>query len=336
MSYAYDCGSTPCTVDSALDYTTFHHLEITNKSSDNYTQVYIGVWMDVDIGNFSDDYVGSDTIRGLGFVYNGDVNDETTSGYGTNPPALGTVFLDNGQIGKATNFIAYNNDFSVQGNPENPVQYYNYMRSRWKDGTTLVSNGTNGYGTNGPVTSAIYPGDPGFCGGSGDGGWSEVSAGNAPFDRRYLQSFGPFDLAAGDKVELDYAVIWARGFYNDNLGSVCDLKIATDAVNTFWQAQSRGCFNIVLGKEDKEETKLGWGIYPNPNQGQFTVEFEQVLTAKASLILYDIAGRPVHEQSLSSANRRFEIDTENLAEGVYIVRIAGDKLAMTRKMVLQR
>lgn len=337
MSYAYDCGSTPCTPDSALDYTTFHHLEITNKSSNNYTQVYIGVWLDVDIGNFSDDYVGSDTSLGLGFAYNGAPTDPTAYGYGTNPPAMGTIFLDNGKIGKSTNFMYYENDFSLRGNPESAVHYYNYMRSIWKDGSPLMNNGSNGFpGTGtGPVVSSIYPGDPGFCGGTGNGGWSEVSAGNTPFDRRFLQSFGPFDLAVGEKIDLDYAVVWARGYYNDNLGSVCELKTAAAAVDSFWHAQSRGCFNIVLNQEEELEAKVGWGIYPNPNQGRFVVEFENALRSQANLTVYDIAGRPVHQQSLSAANRRFEVATQNLAAGVYIVRVNGDNLQLTRKMILR-
>lgn len=337
LSYAYDCGSTPCAPDSALDYTTFHHLEITNKSTTDYQQVYIGIWLDVDVGYFADDYMGSDSTLGLGFAYNGDPIDETASGYGANPPAMGLMFLDNGQIGKATNFMSYNNDFSLIGNPEAPVHYYNYMRSKWKDGSHLVNNGSNGYSGSGsgPATDWMYPGDPGFCGGAG-GGWSEVSAGNSPFDRRFMLSFGPFDVASGETVDLDYVVLWARGYYNDNLGSVCELKNSAMAIDSFWQAQNHGCFNIVLDKEEAVETQLGWGIYPNPNQGRFAVEFEEVLRQEASLTVYDIAGRPVHQQALSAANRRFEIGTENLAEGVYIVRITGKNLFLTRKMVLRR
>ena len=48
-------------------------------------------WSNPDLGNAADDYVGCDTLLSLGFVYNGDNNDET--GYGTPPPAAGYDFF---------------------------------------------------------------------------------------------------------------------------------------------------------------------------------------------------------------------------------------------------
>ncbi len=53
----------------------------------------LGYWTDPDLGNASDDYVGTDTTLDMIYVYNGDNEDEGSDGYGTAPPALGISFL---------------------------------------------------------------------------------------------------------------------------------------------------------------------------------------------------------------------------------------------------
>ncbi|MBK7968925.1 MAG: hypothetical protein IPK08_08305 [Bacteroidetes bacterium] len=72
---------------------TFYKYQIINRSTNTLTQTYFGQWVDPDLGNSIDDYVGCDVGRGLGFCYNGDADDETASGYGINPPAVGVDFF---------------------------------------------------------------------------------------------------------------------------------------------------------------------------------------------------------------------------------------------------
>lgn len=76
---------------------TFYNYELINKSSFTFTETYFGQWVDSDLGNYNDDFVGCDAQRGLGYVYNGDNEDEDNggiSGYGKTPPALGVDFFE--------------------------------------------------------------------------------------------------------------------------------------------------------------------------------------------------------------------------------------------------
>ena len=176
--------------NNALNNMTFYNYEIINRSTFTVQQTYFGQWVDSDLGNYLDDYVGCDVGRGLGYTYNGDAEDETATGYGSNPPAFGLDFfegpfmdadsadgnidpcvepfainglgfgdniIDNERIGMSK-FVYYNNDFSITGNPEDAQDIYNYLRGRWKDGTQMVYNGTTGYGTGVP-TNFMFPGD---------------------------------------------------------------------------------------------------------------------------------------------------------------------------------
>ncbi len=175
--------------NNALNNMTFYKYEIINRSTFTVEDCYFGQWVDSDLGNYLDDYVGCDVGRGLGYTYNGDADDETAVGYGINPPAFGLDFfegpfmdsdsldgnadpivqplalnglgfgdgiIDNERIGMSK-FVYYNNDFSITGNPEDAQDIYNYLRGRWKDGTQMVYGG-NGYGT-GTLTNFMFPGD---------------------------------------------------------------------------------------------------------------------------------------------------------------------------------
>lgn len=79
-----------------LNDMTFYNYEIINRSSNVLDSTYFAVWVDADLGNYQDDYVGCDVVRGLGYIYNGDNYDEDNGGaigYHNKLPALGCDFF---------------------------------------------------------------------------------------------------------------------------------------------------------------------------------------------------------------------------------------------------
>ncbi|MBI2419318.1 MAG: hypothetical protein HYV28_15740, partial [Ignavibacteriales bacterium] len=71
----------------------FKKYVIINKGIKNLKDGYFSIWSDPDLGNPSDDFVGSDTIGNMIYCYNGDNNDDMIYGYGERPPAVGYVLL---------------------------------------------------------------------------------------------------------------------------------------------------------------------------------------------------------------------------------------------------
>ena len=53
---------------------TFYNYELINRGTQTLYETYFSQYLDCDIGNYSDDYVGCDVSRGLGYTYNGDSN----------------------------------------------------------------------------------------------------------------------------------------------------------------------------------------------------------------------------------------------------------------------
>lgn len=258
------------TTSNAINDMTFYRYRVINKSGSALQNTYMGQWIDVDIGSPSDDYVGCDTLRGLGFGYNGlPVDNPSDGGYGAHPPSFGVDFFqgpvsDKGERLKMTKFIAYDNDWSLRGNPEVAVHYYGYLRGFWKDGSPLTFGG-NGQGGSTP-TDYMFPGDPAGC--NATGGWSELSEGIKPGDRRFLQSAGPFTLYNGAVNDIITGAVWARSDQNDQLGSICEMIKADDLAQALFDSR----FQLLDGpdapqvaiEEFDQELVISWG-YDDPN-----------------------------------------------------------------------
>ncbi|MEL7362848.1 MAG: hypothetical protein AAFN13_12310, partial [Bacteroidota bacterium] len=248
----------------AIGNTTFYKYQLVYKSPDVLQNTFLGLWSDPDLGDFNDDYVGSDPVLGLGYVYNGDANDE--GGYGTLPPALGYDFFqgplvdadgvdndgdgtvdEDGERIAMEKFVYYNNDGSNIGNPTDGEDAFKYLQGIWRD-DNLVTFGGNGYnpGTNNEPENFIWPDDP-------PNFWSEYNtdgagSANQPADRRFVMSAGPFTMrpsADGSLVEglnlqnIVFGIQWAR---NSSL-EASQPQIASQRLLEFENVEVQGAFN---------------------------------------------------------------------------------------------
>lgn len=223
MVYAFDAPD-----DEALNNTVFVNYKFFNRSSNNYSGVYVGLWNDWDIGCENDDYVGCDVDRNSCFAYNGALVDGSGESwaYGTNPPVqVCTVLSGPDGLGMG-GFVCHDNSDSGTGYPQNALEYYNLLRGLWRDGNAIQYGG-NGHpshpNTVGPACHYMFPGDSdpdnigtGLAlpnGGYNANGvyWTEDHEEDIPGNRMGLASVGPFDFPAGGMKELDYAMITVLG-----------------------------------------------------------------------------------------------------------------------------
>ncbi len=220
----------------ALGSTTFYKYKIINKSGSAIQDTYISVFSDPDLGNAADDYVGSDTQAGLGYVYNADNDDEGSTGYGLNPPAVGYDFFQgpivpdrNGDgIADTLGTTAFSYFINGSSNPATTdpstgILIYNFQQGLWGDGSEMRAFGTGFQQTQGEVTKFAFPGDP-VAGQT----WSEPNNGtatpNTKGDRRLVVHTGPFTLENGSAQDIVFGVVYARG--TSNLNSITALRAA--------------------------------------------------------------------------------------------------------------
>lgn len=193
-------------------------LEITllNRGANLLEESYLSWWSDPDLGGFTDDLVGFDSTRAMGYVYNSTATDLA---YGRAAPALGVVLLrgprDDGVLRGPRAFSVYVNGTD----PDSPAASYNYMRGRLPDGGDRIDPVT------GLPTRYQYPGD--VLAGTG---WRDGS----PSDKRALLTTGPFTLAPGDTQVVVLAIVVGQGA--GALASLADLGCAVDYVRQSFAA----------------------------------------------------------------------------------------------------
>ncbi|MDR1346315.1 MAG: hypothetical protein LBK03_06400, partial [Bacteroidales bacterium] len=170
---------------------------------------------------------------------------------------FGDSIIDNERFGMRR-FVYHNNDNSSTGDPFNAIDYYNLLRGIWRDNSRMRYGG-NAHGGIGPECDFMFPGitDPCNWGTQGidpqynkSGGWTEIAENNAPGDRRFMQSAGPFTLNAGAVNYITVGIPWARASSGGAYASVELLKRADDAC----QALFENCFKVLDGPDAPDVT----------------------------------------------------------------------------------
>ena len=195
-----------------LNDMTFYTYDVYNKSNVTLEKTYMSQFMDADLGNYNDDYVGCDTSRSMGFVYNSDDYDEpaTSLGYLDQPPIFGVDFFEgpkkaNGlPIGLSSFNYYINGQGGLVNDPINEIQTRNFQMGFASNGSSLTVSSdciTPGF----PATKFCYYGDP-----SKPGEWSMCDRNFTPRDLRWLQNSGPFDMAGGSHETITIGCVFVR------------------------------------------------------------------------------------------------------------------------------
>lgn len=308
-----------------LNDVTFVNTRVYNRGPYNYADFKCTFNSDLDVGNFSDDFVGCDTTRNMVFGYNGDVDDEAgggSPGYGIDPPAIGVVSL-NDQLDGAGYFSIGVAD------PSDVTSYWNYMNNSWADGSTWFVGGTGAVGSPGVTTvptNYLFSGDP-----NNGAEWSEVSAANVPGDRRVFMNMSSVALPSQSDYCFEFAVVYSREAGNNNLTNITSLKANADAVQAFFDAQTDfSCDQVILGTT--ELIGNDFNIYPNPTTGSFTLTLDES-ASNFELIIRDMAGRIIQkEQNLNQKSVNVNLITST---GLYFVTIKSNGITSTKRLVIQ-
>lgn len=328
IAYAFESA------EPAVNNATFYEMKYINRSTETLTDFQAALWVDNDLGCYTDDAFGFDAARNMAFYYNIDAvdgigNSTLCSGiptYGEVIPMLGIQLVEDSEDMGISSFMYFLNSSvggsnPAQTDPPTPVEYVNYMNATWRDGTPLTEGG-NGYGGDTP-TSFAFPGNPADV----ESGWSFCSAGiSESFDSRTIMSTGGITLAPGGIRTQTYAVL-----FTEDVPHPCpDVSAIQEAADIVEDS------GVLLSSQ--EEPSL-WDnslleLYPNPNQGSFNIELSTDLDLN-TLEIYDARGKMLLQQNAEGADTRTEVNT-NLPQGVYFVRVqTSEGQSLMRKFVVQ-
>jgi hypothetical protein len=241
-----------------LNDMTFQRYKLINRAKTDIDSMYFAMWVDPDLGCYTDDYVGCDTTRSLMYVYNQDIQDGTTGCdcAGTNTycdkiPLLGVDYFrgpndENGKELGMSSFTYYLNasqcnPLAGTTDPNTANEYYNYLTGFWRDGTPYTFGGS-GYNPNSTSKRLKFafvdaPKLPRPY-------WSMSSEGLGCGDRRTIQASGPLKLKPGAVNELIIGVPWVPDIQHP-APDIRKLQEADDIAQALFDA----CFKIFDGPD---------------------------------------------------------------------------------------
>lgn len=313
--------------------------------------MYICQWSDTQLGNSTDNLIGSDTTLNLGYTYNSSDYDREYSKYNLVPPAVGNTFMQgvSRYTGNSSDSAIFNFKW-VKGrkyfNPKpltsailhrtagcfsdpyfaytGTLEFYNLMAGYLPD-PPYPSRRTgcdfNGYGT------YMLSGDPVTGTGDIDG------VRDGPGSRRYWLMNGPFNMNLGDTAELVEALVVGMG--EDHLGSITALRQNTAGAIEYYNYIVGQITNGTIGisssgrpiSDLSPANYLMRQNYPNPFNSFTTIKYELPEPAHVKLTIYDVLGREVQQlvnEEKPGGKYSVQFDAGKLSSGVYLYRITFD------------
>ncbi|MBP5680709.1 MAG: hypothetical protein J6X31_06640, partial [Bacteroidales bacterium] len=165
---------------------------------------------------------------------------------------FGNNIIDDERFGMRR-FVYYENSLnSVNGEPSKASDFYNYLRGYWMNGTRMKFGGN---ATSGSLDcDFMFPDDSDPWHWGTDGAvpdvnaddWREITAGNSPGDRRFMQSAGPFTLKPGALNYITVGIPFAQASSGDGQWASVSLLREIDDV---CQALFENCFKVLDGPD---------------------------------------------------------------------------------------
>ncbi len=313
----------------------------TGSVAETFDSVYFSIWNDSDIGEYTDDLLGSSPELLTGYTYDSGNDPE----FGNNAPAAMETYLS---IIKSPN-----NDLPpLEQLDFSFINYYPYCcciveNEHWtKETIRNILLGLDYWG------DPFYP--PGPEGGvfnmdidsinnkwmfSGDPidsiGWLNT----LPCDKNSYFNVGPFTINAGESIDVTVAFHYSRGETNlesVRLGLEKARYLRENAESFDTQGELKG--NI-------PENFILYQNYPNPFNPNTTIKYSipniETANVNVKLTVYDILGREI--KTLVNANQgvgkysvQFNATTASggLPSGVYFYTLRAGNFVQTKKMIL--
>ncbi|WP_282041815.1 reprolysin-like metallopeptidase [Winogradskyella flava] len=149
---------------------------------------------------------------------------------------------------------------------------------------------------------------------------TSITAGTAPFTGTFSPE-GDLSVLNGEFTAGDWILTVVDDFPDDDGGSINEFTLEL-------------CVLGILSTPELDVDNT-FSIFPNPNNGEFTVILNNSISEKVQIELYDINGRRIYDKTYSSiANFRTSIRLENVQSGIYLIKVKDGTRLMTRKLVI--
>lgn len=354
--FSFDCDTS-----LANRHTFYVKHNYINRSNLDIDSVFIGTFIDFDIGVSSDDYIGTNVDLGIIYGSNGDLYDSPDggmAGFNDTVPAMGMMILkgpqkkadgtDNlygGMSDQTTNGLGFgdgivDNEFIGLSSsvffhqtstypfidPTDFPSYYYTLQGLNLDGSPMQLGGIDirhsFFGNSDPNFYSSYGIDHG-------NNYSEITANNPAGDRRIMGGSGPGELNSGDTIE--YLTAYVYGIDTSSFAfplGVQNLFDHASVIKAAYINNSLGCnssFDPYIAKTQPLKTGNTIIVFPNPFNSSVQIKG---ISTNAILSISDINGKQLY---LDTIQNNEIIPLESLAKNIYIMKVQdGENVYMKR------
>lgn len=143
----------------------------------------------------------------------------------------------------------------------------------------------------------------------------------------------------GDRVIPDEPLSFADNQSSQGIWTFFISDVRVDGVNSTLNTVTLKVCSIAPVSNTLSTNDVDWPslkIFPNPNNGNFNINFTPQSGEKVDVILYDLLGRQVYSKEFESTNFFEEaIDMNNSGSGIYLLKIKDGNRSITRKIIVE-
>jgi hypothetical protein len=132
-------------------------------------------------------------------------------------------------------------------------------------------------------------------------------------------------LVRADSIEDTYSYDPEFNFIDTSFATITYIKSESNPTDL----EEKDNFNV---------TEFNFNVYPNPNNGIFTLSFEQATPAKhLQLSIYNMLGVELFREKLMnfSGKYRRQFTETNFTQGIYFIRVTVDGIIFRKTLVIK-
>ncbi len=137
-----------------------------------------------------------------------------------------------------------------------------------------------------------------------------------------------FTSSSLQNYDMTKSIVTVR--FNSTTGKISSNDIYSTKAYLNGDLASIDVISITGINENKNETIIH--VYPNPATTVLNVEVSENVTIQ----LFDLSGQNVLINSNVYANEKQELNIQNLAQGIYMMKISNDKISTVKKVIINK
>ncbi len=282
--------------DSFMKNAILVRYSVHNRSGKNYKNFRLSLVTNFQIGDESDEFLGTDIDNQAIFA----INDTTGATFKNKLVSLGCMAFNQ----KISSTMYFNNDNNIlNGRPSLDFHFYNLMQGKWKNGKALGYGGT---GVDGNGTAKfIYP----YTSDNTNGNimWNEY--GNTPGQRIGMLNCDSTDLNAGTAKVYDFIYFYVDEKFNNikQISKFC-LNIK-EVLNTK---------RLLFTPKVNTTTSPKIIVFPNPIHAGDILFIKMNKEVPMTIRIVDIGGKEISNYDLHVSKNNINLPAD-LVSGLYFI-----------------